>query len=35
MKKDLLHHIAKLPIGFADEMDSGKVRRVVTEATSI
>lgn len=34
MKKDLLHHIAKLPIGFADEMGSGKVRRIVTEATS-
>ena len=34
MKKDLLYHIAKLPIGFADEMGSGKVRRIVTEATS-
>ena len=34
MKKDLLTHIAKLPIGFADEMGSGKVRRIVTEATS-
>ena len=34
IKKDLLHHIAKLPIGFADEMGSGKVRRIVTEATS-
>ena len=34
MKKDLLHRIAKLPIGFADEMGSGKVRRIVTEATS-
>jgi len=34
MKKDLLHHIARLPIGFADEMGSGKVRRIVTEATS-
>ena len=34
MKKDLLHHIAKLPIGFADEMGSGKVRRIVMEATS-
>ena len=34
MKKGLLHHIAKLPIGFADEMGSGKVRRIVTEATS-
>lgn len=34
MKKDLLHHIAKLPIGFADEMGSGKVRRIITEATS-
>lgn len=34
MKKDLLHHIAKLPIGFADEMGSGKVRRIVTETTA-
>ena len=34
MKKDLLHHIAKLPIGFADEMGTGRVRRIVTEATS-
>ena len=35
MKKDLLHHVAKLPIGFADEMGSGKVRRIITEATSM
>ena len=34
MKKALLHHIAKLPIGFADEMGTGRVRRIVTEATS-
>ena len=34
MKKDLLRHIAKLPIGFADEMGTGRVRRIVTEATS-
>ena len=34
MKKDLLHHIAKLPIGFADEIGSGKVRRIVTETAS-
>ena len=34
MKKDLLRHIARLPIGFSDEMGSGKVRRIVTEATS-
>lgn len=34
MKKDLLHHIAKLPVGFADEAGSGRVRRIVTEATS-
>lgn len=34
MKKDLIHHIAKLPIGFVDEMGSGKVRRIITEATS-
>ena len=34
MKKDLLHHIAKLPVVFADEMGTGRVRRIVTEATS-
>ena len=34
MKKDLLHHIARLPVGFADEMGTGRVRRIVTEATS-
>ena len=31
MKKALMRHIARLPIGFADEMGSGKVRRTVTE----
>ena len=34
MKKALLRHIAKLPVGFADEMGSGKVRRIVTESTA-
>ena len=34
MKKALLRHIAKLPIGFADEMGSGRVRRTVTEVTA-
>ena len=33
MKKVLMRHIARLPIGFADEMGSGKVRRIVTEVT--
>ena len=33
MKKALMRHIARLPIGFADEMGSGKLRRVVTEVT--
>ena len=33
MKKALLRHIARLPIGFADEMGSGKLRRIVTEVT--
>lgn len=33
MKKTLMRHIARLPIGFADEMGSGKVRRTVTEVT--
>ena len=34
MKKTLMRHIARLPIGFADEMGSGTVRRTVTEVTS-
>ena len=33
MKKTLMRHIARLPIGCADEMGSGKVRRTVTEGT--
>lgn len=35
MKKGLLHHIAKLPVGFADDMGSGKVRRIVMESTAV
>ncbi|MBQ9707992.1 MAG: ABC transporter ATP-binding protein [Firmicutes bacterium] len=34
MRKDLLHHIARLPIGFADQIGTGRIRRIVTEATS-
>ena len=34
IKKTLLRHIADLPIGFADEIGSGKVRRIVTETAS-
>lgn len=34
LKKTLLSHIAKLPVGFADEMGSGKLRRVVLETTA-
>ena len=33
MRKKLMRHIARLPIDFADEMGSGKVRRIVTEVT--
>ncbi len=33
MRKTLMRHIARLPIDFADEMGSGKVRRIVTEVT--
>ena len=33
MKKALMRHIARLPIGFADELGSGKLRRIVTEVT--
>ena len=34
MKKALLKHIAKLPVGFADEMGTGKLRRTVIDTTS-
>lgn len=34
MKRALLKHIAGLPIGFADEMGSGTLRRIVTETTA-
>ena len=34
LKKELLAHISKLPIGFYDEMGSGKVRRTVTETAN-
>jgi len=34
MKKALMEHIARLPVGFADEMGSGRVRRTVTDVTS-
>ena len=33
MKKALLYHIAKLPIGFSDEIGSGKIRRIVSDET--
>lgn len=34
MKKALMEHIARLPVGFADEMGSGRIRRTVTDVTS-
>ena len=34
MKKTILSHIARLPVGFSDEMGSGKLRRVVLETTA-
>ena len=34
LKKELLSHIATLPVGFADEMGSGRLRRVVLESTA-
>jgi len=34
MKKALMEHIARLPVGFADDMGSGRVRRTVTDVTS-
>ncbi|WP_022750220.1 ABC transporter transmembrane domain-containing protein [Lachnobacterium bovis] len=33
MKKSLLYHISKLPIGFSDEIGSGKIRRIVSDET--
>ncbi|MBQ8086895.1 MAG: ABC transporter ATP-binding protein [Clostridia bacterium] len=34
MKRALLQHIAKLPVGFADEIGSGRLRRVVLDSTA-
>ncbi|MBQ9015616.1 MAG: ABC transporter ATP-binding protein [Firmicutes bacterium] len=34
MKQALLEHIARLPVGFADELGSGKLRRVVLDTTA-
>ncbi len=34
MRKTLLAHIAKLPLGFIGEMGSGKIRRIVTDSSA-
>lgn len=34
MRKSLLSHIAKLPLGFIGEMGSGKIRRIVNDSTA-
>lgn len=34
MRKSLLSHIAKLPLGFIGEMGSGKIRRIVSDSTA-
>ncbi len=35
MKKDLLRHIARLPLGEAKDFPSGKLRKIVDEATTV
>lgn len=34
IRKELLAHIAKLPIGFADELGSGRIRRVINDSAA-
>lgn len=34
MRKTLLSHIAKLPLGFVGEMGSGKIRRIVNDSSA-
>lgn len=34
IRKELLTHIAKLPIGFADDLGSGKIRRVINDSAA-
>ncbi len=33
IKRDLLRHIIKLPLGFSDEMGSGKIRSIINESS--
>lgn len=34
IRKQLLAHIAKLPIGFADELGSGRIRRIINDSAA-
>ncbi|MDE7195269.1 MAG: hypothetical protein K2O14_15065 [Oscillospiraceae bacterium] len=34
MRKTMMSHIAKLPLGFIGEMGSGKIRRIVNESSA-
>lgn len=34
MRKTLISHIAKLPLGFIGEMGSGKIRRIVNDSSA-
>lgn len=34
MRKTLMSHIAKLPLGFIEEMGSGKIRRIVNDSSA-
>ncbi len=34
MRKTLMSHIAKLPLGFIGEMGSGKIRRIVNDSSA-
>lgn len=34
IRKELLTHIAKLPVGFADELGSGRIRRIINDSAA-
>ena len=34
IKRSLLRHITKLPLGFSDEMGSGKLRKIITDSSN-
>lgn len=34
IKRDLLHHIVKLPLGFSEQMGSGRVRKIINDSSA-